>query len=72
MISQARGIIRQDPVAKIMLGGDLNGQLSMLHTSLTQVGFTLALRGGSVGHKEGNKLDQMWVRKHQNHIFYSR
>ena len=35
VISLARGIIRQDPAAKIMLGGDLNGQLGRLHTVLT-------------------------------------
>ena len=62
VISLARGIIRQDPAAKIMLGGDLNGQLGRLHTALTQAGFTPALRGGSITHKEGNQLDQMWAR----------
>ena len=63
VISLARGIIRQDPAAKIMLGGDLNGQLGRLHNALTQAGFTPAPRGGSVTHKEGNQLDQMWTRK---------
>jgi hypothetical protein len=35
VISLVRGIIRQDPAAKIMIGGDLNGQLGRLHTALT-------------------------------------
>ena len=33
-ISLAKGIIRQDPAAKIILGGDLNGQLGKVHTAL--------------------------------------
>ena len=35
VISLAKGIIRQDPAAKIILGGDLNGQLNKVHTALT-------------------------------------
>ena len=34
VISLAKGIIRQDPAAKIILGGDLNGQLNKVHTAL--------------------------------------
>ena len=34
VISLAKGIIRQDPAAKIILGGDLNGQLAKVHTAL--------------------------------------
>ena len=34
VISLAKGIIRQDPAAKIILGGDLNGQLGKVHTAL--------------------------------------
>jgi hypothetical protein len=44
VISLAKGIIRQDPAAKIILGGDLNGQLGKVHTALTQAGFAPALR----------------------------
>ena len=44
VISLAKGIIRQDPAAKIILGGDLNGELGKVHTSLLQVGFTPVLR----------------------------
>ena len=34
VISLAKGIIRQDPAAKIILGGALNGQLAKVHTAL--------------------------------------
>ena len=34
VISLAKGIIRQDPAAKIILGGDLNGQLNKVHTAM--------------------------------------
>ena len=34
VISLAKGIIRQDPAAKIIQGGDLNGQLNKVHTAL--------------------------------------
>ena len=34
VISLAKGIVRQDPAAKIILGGDLNGQLAKVHTAL--------------------------------------
>ena len=44
VISLAKGIIRQDPAAKIILGGDLNWQLGKVHTALTQAGFAPALR----------------------------
>ena len=46
VISLAKYIIRQDPVGKIMLAETSKGQLSTLQISLTQVGFTPALRGG--------------------------
>jgi endonuclease/exonuclease/phosphatase (EEP) superfamily protein YafD len=62
MISLATGIIRKDPAAKIILGGDLNGQLNKLHTYLKQAGFTPALRERTPTHREGNQLDQLWVR----------
>ena len=41
VVNLAKDIIRQDPTAKIMLGGDLNGQLNKLHTYLRQAGFPL-------------------------------
>ena len=62
MISLAKGIIRQDPAAKIILGGDLNGQLGKMHTALVQAGFAPALSEGTMTYKEGNQLDQMWTR----------
>ena len=57
VISLAKGIVRQDPAAKIILGGDLNGQLAKVHTALIQAGFTPALREGTATYKEGNQLD---------------
>jgi len=54
IISLAKSIIRQDPAAKIMLGGDLNGQLGKVNTALVQAGFTPALGEGTATHKEGN------------------
>ena len=57
VISLANGIIRQDPAAKIILGGDLNGQLDKVHTALIQAGFAPALRRGTMTYKEGNQLD---------------
>jgi len=62
VVNLAKDIIRQDPTAKIMLGGDLNGQLNKLHTFLTMAGFTPALRAKTPTHREGNQLDQLWVR----------
>ena len=53
----AKDIIKQDPAAKIILGGDLNGQLNKLHTFLTAAGFTPALRAKTPTHREGNQLD---------------
>ena len=44
VISLAKGIIWQDSAAKIILGGDLNGQLGKVHTALIQAGFAPALR----------------------------
>ena len=52
VISLAKGIIRQDPAAKIILGGDLNGQLNKLHTYLRQAAFTPALRKKTPTHRE--------------------
>ena len=62
VVNLAKDIIRQDPTAKIMQGGDLNGQLNKLHTFLTMAGFTPALRAKTPTHREGNQLDQLWVR----------
>ena len=43
----------------------MNGQLNKLHTSLTSAGFTPALRAKTPTHRDGNQLDQMWVRNLQ-------
>ena len=65
VINLAKDIVKQDAGAKIIIGGDLNGQLSKLHTSLTSAGFIPALRAKTPTHKDGNQLDQMWVRNLQ-------
>ena len=65
VINLAKDIVKQDAGAKIIIGGDLNGQLSKLHTSLTSAGFTPALRAKTPTHRDGNQLDQMWVRNLQ-------
>ena len=44
------------------MGGDLNGQLRKVHTSLMLAGFTPALRERVATHRDGNQLDQMWTR----------
>ena len=36
-----------------------------MHTFLTIAGFTAALRGKTPTHRDGNQLDQMWVRNLQ-------
>ena len=45
-----------------MIGGDLNGQLKKVHTSLMLAGFIPALREKTVTHRDGNQLDQLWTR----------
>ena len=62
VINLAKDIVNQDACAKIIIGGDLNGQLSKLHTSLTSAGFIPALRAKTPTHRDSNQLDQMWVR----------
>ena len=62
VIQLAKDIVRQDPEAKIIIGGDLNGQLNKMHTQLTRAGFTPALRERIATHREGNQLDQLWAR----------
>jgi hypothetical protein len=57
VINLAKDIIKQDAGAKIIIGGDLNGQLSKMHTFLTIAGFTAALRGKTPTHRDGNQLD---------------
>ena len=44
------------------MGGDLNGQLRRVHTSLMIAGFTPALRERVATHRDGNQLDQLWTR----------
>ena len=62
VINLAKDIIKQDPGAKIIVGGDLNGQMNRMHTFLTIAGFTPALRERTKTHRDGNQLDQLWTR----------
>jgi hypothetical protein len=62
VIQLTKDIIKQDPAAKIIIGGDLNGQLNKMHTQLTRVGFIPALRDRIATHRDGNQLDQLWTR----------
>ena len=62
VINLAKDIIKQDPGAKIIVGGDLNGQLNNMHTFLVLAGFTPALRERTKTHRDGNQLDQLWTR----------
>ena len=57
VVNLANDIIKQDPAAKIIIGGDLNRQLNKMHTFLTIAGFTPALRAKTHTHREGNQLD---------------
>jgi len=57
VVNLAKDIIKQDQGAKIIIGGDLNGQITKLHTFLTAAGFTPALRAKTPTHREGNQLD---------------
>ena len=57
VVSLVRDILRQDPAAKVIVGGDLNGQRLRVHRSLTELGFLPALEEGAPTHTEGNHLD---------------
>jgi hypothetical protein len=67
VVNLAKDIIRQDQTAKIIVGGDLNGQLNRLNTHLLTAGFTPALRQGTPTHRDGNQLDQLWTRNVEIH-----
>jgi hypothetical protein len=55
-------MIRQDRNARIIVGGDINGQMKNLHTKLTKCGFHAGLETGTGTHRDGNMLDQVWIR----------
>ena len=54
VIKLVKDIVKQDQWAKIIVIGDLNGQLNKMHTSLTLAGFTPALRERTKTHRDGN------------------
>jgi hypothetical protein len=57
-----KDMIRQFADAKIIVAGDLNGHVTLIHESLTKLGFFPALEPGTPTHRDGNHLDQLWVR----------
>ena len=57
VVGLARDILRQDPAAKVVVGGDLNGQRQRVHRGLVELGFLPALEEGTPTHAEGNHLD---------------
>ena len=57
VISLVKSIIRQDAEAKIIIGGDLNGQMAKVHSQMIGAGLTPALKEGTTTHREGNHLD---------------
>jgi hypothetical protein len=54
VVALVKSIIRQDAAAKIIIGGDLNGQLQKVHTALMLACFSPALKAGTVTHRDGN------------------
>ena len=55
-------MIKQDRNAGILIGGDINGQLENLHSQLAKIGFRAGLEQGSLTHRDGGMLDQIWAR----------
>ena len=55
-------MIRQDRNARILVGGDINGQMDNLNAKLTKVGFRAGLEQGTPTHRDGGMLDQVWAR----------
>ena len=44
------------------MAGDLNGHVNLLNNALVKLGFVPGLESGTMTHKGGNHLDQLWVR----------
>ena len=57
VIQLTKDIMRQDPAAKVIVGGDVNGMFSKVNTSLLAAGFTPALIQGTPTHRDGHQLD---------------
>ena len=55
-------IVRQHKEAKIVVGGDINGEMATLNKELLFRGFAQALDPGTPTHRLGNHLDQVWVK----------
>ena len=44
------------------MGGDVNAQREKMNTELVRRGFTPSIAEGTPTHRDGNHLDQVWVR----------
>ena len=58
-------ILKQHKEAKIVVGGDINGEMATLNKELLFRGFAQALNPGTPTHRLGNHLDQVWVKNLQ-------
>ena len=57
VIQLTKDIVRKDPAAKVIVGGDVNGMFSKVNTFLLAAGFTPALIQGTPTHRDGHQLD---------------
>ena len=54
VIQLVKDILRQDPAAKVIIGGDVNGMFNKVNTSLLVAGFSPALIQGTPTHRDGH------------------
>ena len=54
VIQLTKDIMRQDPSAKVIVGGDVNGMFSKVNTCLLLAGFKPALAQGTPTHRDGH------------------
>ena len=54
VIQLVKDIMRQDPSAKVIVGGDVNGMFSKVNTYLLLAGFKPALIQGTPTHRDGH------------------
>ena len=54
VIQLTKDIMRQDPAAKVIVGGDVNGMFSKVNTYLLLAGFKPALIQGTPTHRDGH------------------
>ena len=54
--------MKQDKNAKVIVCGDFNKQLPIVARELQKLKFTAAFNQGTVTHKQGGHLDQVFVK----------